>query len=164
MSAARGKNIVHKKIEEIYDRHFDMVYRISLSYLKNTADAEDAAADVFARLLCKEVVFQNIEHEKARLIRTTVNVCKDRLKHWWNRRAALHEQARQTSSTEYQDNEVWMAIIELPPQYKDVIYLYYYEGYTTHELAGILKKPHSTVRSQLREARERLKEVLGDEE
>lgn len=155
------------RIEEIYKRHFGMVYRISLSYLKNPADAEDAAAEVFARLLRKSPVFQNAEHEKAWLIRTAVNVCKDSLRHWWSRRAPLGdggELPEQAGASELPGNEVWQAIIALPARYKDVIYLYYYEGYSSREVAQILQKPHSTVRGQLREARERLKGVLQDEE
>jgi len=160
---ANSNGAVQTRIEEIYKRHFDMVYRISFSYLKNTADAEDAAADVFARLLRKNVSFQNAEHEKAWLIRTTVNICKDRLRHWWNRRADISERPDSTGPVDSRSDEVWQAVIELPPRYKDVIYLYYYEGYTSREVAEILKRPHSSVRSQLREARERLKGVLQNE-
>lgn len=164
MAAETCNGADQNRMEEIYARHVDMVYRISLSYLKNTADAEDATADVFARLLSKEIAFQNAEHEKAWLIRTAVNICKDRLKHWWNRRSDIHELPDPAGSAELQDNKVWQAIIELPPHYKEVIYLYYYEGYTSREVAEILKRSHSTVRGQLRQARARLKGVLQDEE
>ena len=161
---ATGHDAEQSKMEEIYARHFDMVYRISLSYLKNPADAEDATADVFARLLRKKPDFDSSEHEKAWLIRTAVNICKDRLGHWWNRRTNLSERPDSTGPVDSQIDEVWQAVVELPPRYKDVIYLYYYEGYTSQEVAEILKRPHSTVRSQLREARKRLKGVLQDEE
>ena len=142
-SSGATRERMRDRMEEIYKRHFDMVYRISFSYLKNPADAEDAVSEVFARLLRKEPVFADAEHEKAWLIRIAVNVCKDSLRHWWSRRATLGDGG---------------------PRYKDVIYLYYYEGYSSREVAQILKRPHSTVRGQLREARERLKGVLEDEE
>lgn len=161
---ATGYDAEQRRMEEIYARHFDMVYRISLSYLKNPADAEDATADVFARLLRKKPEFHSSEHEKAWLIRTAVNICKDRLRHWWNRRADLSERPDPTGQADAQPDEVWQAVMELPPRCKDVIYLYYCEGYTSREVAEILKRPHSTVRSQLREARERLKGVLQNEE
>jgi len=73
---ARGKAESLKNIEEIYRRHFSMVYRISFSYLKNPSDTEDAAADVFAKLMQKNIAFHNAEHLKAWLIRTTINTCK----------------------------------------------------------------------------------------
>ncbi len=161
--AAAGKDSEQNRMEEIYARHVDMVYRISLSYLKNPADAEDATADVFARLLRKNPEFHDAEHEKAWLIRTAINICKDRLRHWWNRRADISERPDSTGPVDSRSDEVWQAVIELPPRYKDVIYLYYYEGYTSREVAEILKRPHSSVRSQLREARERLKGVLQNE-
>ena len=152
------------RAEEIYKRHFDMVYRISFSYLKNPADAEDAVSEVFARLLRKNPAFASMEHEKAWLIRTTVNVCKDSLRHWWNRRAPLGDGGEPADPAPFAPDETLQAVLELPPRYKDVIYLYYYEGYSSREVAQILQKPHSTVRGQLREARERLKGVLQDEE
>ena len=71
--SASGKGESLKNIEEIYRRHFDMVYRVSFSYLKNTSDTEDAVSDVFAKLMQKSIIFQNAEHEKAWLIRITIN-------------------------------------------------------------------------------------------
>ncbi len=161
---ANSNGAVQTRIEEIYKRHFDMVYRISFSYLKNPADAEDATADVFARLLRKNMTFQNADHEKAWLIRTTVNICKDSLRHWWSRRAPIDDGVEPADASSFEPDETLQAVMELPTRYKDVIYLYYYEGYTSREVADILKKPHSTVRGHLREARERLKGVLQDEE
>lgn len=153
------------RVEDIYERHFPMVYRVSFSYLKNRADAEDAASEVFARLLGKQPAFANAEHEKAWLIRVTVNVCKDSLRSWQRRRAYMDYgvDAELPGVPSFEMDETLQALLELPPRYKDVLYLYYYEGYTTREIAQILNKPHSTVRGQLREAREKLKGVLQDE-
>ena len=151
------------RVEDIYERHFPMVYRVSFSYLKNRADAEDAASEVFARLLGKQPAFANAEHEKAWLIRVTVNVCKDSLRRWQRRRAQTDYGADLPDSAAFEIGETLQALLDLPPRYKDVLYLYYYEGYTTREIAQILNKPHSTVRGQLREAREKLKGVLQDE-
>lgn len=161
---ACGEGASLQNIEEIYRRHFDMVYRISFSYLKNPSDTEDAAADVFAKLMKKSVTFQNAEHEKAWLIRTTINTCKDYLNHWWRSRADIDEYENLQSDDPFHIDETLKAVMELPTRYKDVIYLYYYEGYTSEEVAGILRKPHSTIRSHLREARNLLKGVLENEE
>ena len=151
-------------IEEIYRRHFDMVYRVSFSYLKSSADAEDAAADVFAKLMQKNIAFQNAEHEKAWLLRTTVNTCKNRLSHWWRARADISDYENLQTDDPFYVDETLKAVMELPARYKDVIYLYYYEGYTSEEAAVILKRPHSTVRGHLREARKLLRGVLENEE
>ena len=161
---ARGKVASSQSIEEIYGRHFDMVYRIGFTYLKNTSDTEDAAADVFVKLMKKGVEFQNAEHEKAWLIRTTINTCKDSLKHWWRSRVDIDDCVNLQSEDPYHIDETLKTVMELPVHYKDVIYLFYYEGYTSEEVAGILGKPHSTIRSHLREARELLKGIIEYEE
>ena len=160
---ARGNETSPLNIEEIYRRHFDMVYRVSFSYLKNPPDTEDVTADVFAKLMQKSVVFQNAEHEKAWLIRTTINTCKDYLSHWWRNRANIDDYENLQSDDLFHVDETLQAVMELPDRYKDVIYLYYYEGYTSEEIAGILRKPHSTIRNHLSEARIKLRGVLEDE-
>ena len=141
-----------------------MVYRISFSYLKNHADTEDAAADVFVKLMQKSVSFETSDHEKAWLIRTAINTCKDILKHWWRRRADIDDYKNLPDNEQFHIDETLKAVMELPARYKDVIYLYYYEGYTTEEVAGLLRKPHSTIRNHLSEARKLLRGVLGNEE
>jgi RNA polymerase sigma-70 factor (ECF subfamily) len=132
--------------------------------LKNTADTEDATSDVFVKLMRKGAIFQNAEHEKAWLIRTAINTCKDHLGHWWRRRADIDDYEDLQADDPFHIDETLKAVMELPVRYKDVVYLYYYEGYTSEEIAGILKKPQSTVRGHLREARNLLKGVLENEE
>jgi RNA polymerase sigma-70 factor (ECF subfamily) len=161
---ARDKGASPPNIEELYKRHFDMVYRVSFSYLKNPSDTEDITADVFAKLIQKSVTFHNAEHEKAWLIRTTINACKDYLNHWWHDRANIDDYENLHSEDPFHIDETLKFVMELPVRYKDVIYLYYYEGYTSEEIAKILMKPHSTIRNHLREARNLLRGVLENEE
>ena len=148
----RSENTSTRIVEESYRRHFDMVYRISFSYLKHPSDTEDAAADVFAKLMRKNVSFQSAEHEKAWLIRATINTCKDYLRRRRRSCADISDYEILQSDDPYHIDETLKAVMNLPARYKDVIYLYYYEGYTSEEVAGILRKPHSTVRNHLREA------------
>jgi len=148
--------------EDVYIRRFDMVYRVCFSYMKNASEAEDAVADVFAKLLKKGIVFESEAHEKAWLLRTAINQCKDGLKHWWRKRVDISDY-QNLESNPLQENHVLELVLGLPKRHKDVIYLYYYEGYGTAEIAEILQKPHSTVRNHMREARHLLKEVLEDE-
>ena len=162
--SARGKDQRSTQFEEIYHRHFAMVYRVCMSYLKNRDDAEDAAADVFLRLWRSGKTFQNEEHEKAWLLRVTVNRCLDHLKKRDNRHERIDDHVLMQSGDPYAGDETLAAILELPERYKAVIYMYYYEGYTSKEIAEILRKPASTIRSYLQEARQYLKGVLTDEE
>ena len=130
--------------------------------MKNSEDAADAVQETFIRLIRKAPAFENTEHEKAWLIRTAANICKDELKHWWRKHDDL-DNYRETESTEKTEiDEVFIAVMDLPDKYKTVVYLYYYQGYTSVEIADILGKPKSTIRNYLHEARKLLKERLGD--
>jgi RNA polymerase sigma-70 factor (ECF subfamily) len=159
-----GKERSALTFEEVYERRFLMVYRVCFSYMKNVADAEDAVSHVFEKLLKKGVVFKDYEHEKAWLLRTAINQCKDYLKN--SRRSFVN--IDDYKNLEYLEifpiDELLKTVMELPEKYKDVIYLYYYEGYKTAEVAKILKKPESTIRGHMREARILLKGVLENEE
>ena len=160
----RSKNNPTSTSEEVYERRFDMVYRVCFSYMKNTADTEDTVSQVFEKLLAKGMTFKDIEHEKAWLLRTAINQCYDNLKSWRRKVENIDDYESLQTENAFPDNDVLKAVLELPERYKDVIYLYYYEGYSTAEVAQILKKPQSTVRSHMREARILLKGVLEDEE
>jgi len=130
--------------------------------MKTASEAEDVTAEVFAKLLQQRIVFENDEHEKAWLLRTAINQCKDTLKHWWRKRSDINDY-QHLESNSLQDNHVLEIVLGLPKKYKDVTYLYYYEGYSTAEIAEILQKPHSTIRNHMSEARNLLREVLEHE-
>ncbi|MBR5683418.1 MAG: RNA polymerase sigma factor [Ruminococcus sp.] len=151
-----------KEIEELYERHSKTVYRVCYAYMKNPADTEDAVQETFYRLINKGPWFKSAEHEKAWLIRTAANICKDELKHWRRKCEDIDEHTELRTGDSIETDEVLEAVMELPDKYKTVIYLYYYEGYNSAEIAEILKKPGSTVRNHLHEARGLLKERLGE--
>jgi len=157
------KDAVSQSIEEIYARNVNMIYQVSFSYMKNKADNEDIVEDVFVNLLKTKIVFENAEHEKAWLLRTTINLCKNSLKHWRRRNANIEDYENSPSENPFKPNETFRAVMELPDKYKEVIYLHYYEGYTSAEIAQMLKRNHSTIRNHLQEARKILKEVLENE-
>ena len=151
-----------KEIAEIYSRHSKTVYRVCFAYMKNPADTEDAVQDTFFRLIKSGPAFESEEHEKAWLIRTAANICKNTLKHWWRKRESIDDHYDLAVSDHIETDDVLKAVMELPEKYKTVVYLYYYEGYPSKTIADILKKPQSTIRNYLREARAILKERLGE--
>jgi len=153
-----------QNIGEIYERTVSMIYRVVFSYMKNAPDTDDIVSEVFLRLLKTKICFQNTEHEKAWLLRTAINLCKDNLKHWRRKNENIDDYENLESKNPFEIDETLKIVMNLPERYKDAIYLYYYEGYSTEEIARILKKPHSTVRNHLHEARKLLKEVLENEE
>ncbi|MCL1793908.1 MAG: sigma-70 family RNA polymerase sigma factor [Oscillospiraceae bacterium] len=152
-----------QKIEEIYGRHADMVFSVSFSYLKNTEDAKDVVSEIFLKLLQKRIRFNDAEHEKAWLLRATINKCKDFLKDWRRKNENIDDHEYLESGDPFQTDETYELVLKLPDRYKAVIYLHYYEGYKTEEIGRMLKKPQSTVLSQLREARKLLKGALENE-
>jgi RNA polymerase sigma-70 factor (ECF subfamily) len=165
--AARGdedeKSKVSQNIEELYERHYDMIFRVSFSYLKNTEDTKDIVSEIFLKLLQNKINFKDAEHEKAYLLRMTINLCKNYLKHWRRKNENIDDYANLEGENPFQEDETLKIILELPEKYKYVIHLYYYEGYTSEEIAKLLKKPHSTIRYHLQEARKLLKGVLENE-
>ena len=150
-----------REIMEAYDRHVDTVYRICFSFMKNTADTEDMVQETFLRLLMHGKKFQSVNHEKAWLIVTASNLCKDALKKWWRRNESIDDCEKDLQTPPLQINETLEAILELPEDFKTVVYMYYYEGYSTKEIASFLRCPAATVRSRLSRARQQLKSKLG---
>ena len=150
-----------KEIAEIYNRQVDTVYRICYSFMKNIPDTEDMVQETFLRLLSSGVIFQSESHEKAWLIVTASNLCKDTLKKWWRKTEDISDPSLSLQQPPFEINSVLEAILELPKDQKTAVYMYYYEGYSTADIARYLGCPHATVRSRLSRARKTLKLQLG---
>jgi RNA polymerase sigma factor (sigma-70 family) len=148
---------------EIVEKHGAVIYRICRLHLKNTADVEDVFQTVFLKLIEKQPYFRDEDHERAWLIKVAVNKCKDYLKSYWNKNKVSIEDYDGTKE-ESDLSEVYEAVSNLEPHYKIVIYMYYYEGYSTSEMSKILKVKEATIRTRLKRAREHLKiQLKGDE-
>ena len=141
----------------------DTVRRLCMIYLKNYADTEDVFQNVFIKYVLSPVSFKNTEHEKAWIIRVTVNECKDILKSAFRRKNVPLEQLKELmSEMPNRDSDVIEAVRALPQKYKEVVYLYYYEGYSAEEIGKMIHKRVNTVYTHLARARSALKERLGD--
>ncbi len=150
-----------KDIEDIYRRYVDMLYRVAYSFMKNSADAEDMVQETFIRLLRSGTSFASEQHEKAWLIVTVSNLCKSALRSPWQRRTGLDDMAEPPASADATPDETLEAVLALPEDYKLPVYLFYYEGYPTAEIARLLGVAPATVRSRLNRARKKLKLTLG---
>ena len=147
----------------IYNMHVNTVYRVALTILNNVPEAEDATQTAFLKLMSSETPFENDEHIKAWLIVTTQNVCRNMLKNWWRaKRVDMETIAERPGPDEPVGSEVWSAVSNLDKKYRILVYLHYYEGYKTEEIAGMLGINHATVRTRLRTARQKLKLILED--
>ena len=150
-----------KEIVEIYERHIKTIYRVCFTYMKNPVDTEDAVQETFYKLIKYSAAFESGEHEKAWLIRTASNICKNTLRHWWQKREDYDNYDNLQVGEGFQIDYTFEVVMGLPDKYKTVVYLYYYEGYNSVDISNILKKPQSTIRNYLHEARGILKERLG---
>lgn len=143
------------------DFYGDTVRRICMIHLKNMADTEDIFQTVFLKYVLHTAPFDSPEHEKAWIIRVTVNACKDLLKSFFHTRTVPLDALTETSQEIPEDySEVLEAVLALPEKYKDPIYLHYYEGYTAEEIGRILHKNTNTVYTLLTRARQMLKTRL----
>ncbi len=152
-----------EELAGLYRRRFKMVYQICLVLMKNVPDAEDAAQTVFRKALERAEPFRDPEHEKAWLIVTARNECKNQLKHWWRTRRAGEEALESLAWEQPEDRAVWDQVAALPKPQRLVLYLHYYQGYATGEIADMLAENPSTVRSRLAQARRKLKLKLEEE-
>lgn len=147
-------------ISALVETYSDMVLRIAVTYLRNRADAQDVCQDVFLKICRQQKSFTSADHEKAWIIRVTVNACKDVLRSPWRR--WFTSAADAVLSIEDEANREVVSIVqELPAKYRIVIYLYYFEGYSTSEVAKLLGRKDNTVRTQLKRARELLRTKLA---
>ncbi|MBO5424874.1 MAG: sigma-70 family RNA polymerase sigma factor [Lachnospiraceae bacterium] len=149
------------ELKDIFERQHKRVYRIAMLMLNNVSDAEDAVQNVFLKYIEKGSSFEDIEHEKAWFITVTRNYCKDQLKNFWKRNVDMGDIPEQIQEEE-QDNELLEHIMKLPDKYKEVIYLFYYEDYSIKDMSKILDRKESTIQTQLKTARDKLKKVIQE--
>ena len=144
----------------MYQEHCQTVYRVAFTYMKNSYDAEDAVQETFARLIRSGERFRSREKEKAWLIVTVSNVCKDMLRRHYRSDRAL-EDYQYLAAPPHEIDETMEAILRLPEKYKTAVYLFYYEGYAAREIARMLGEKPNTVSSRIGRARLLLKTMLG---
>lgn len=144
---------------KIVDLYADMIYRIAYQNLFHASDAQDVVQDVFLKLLKHQnQCFQDEEHLKAWLIKATVNQCLDYRRSFFRRRVVPLGDI--DIPYEPQEHAVMEELYQLPKDYRNILYLYYYEEYTIKEIAQILGKKQNTVNSKLTRGRKRLKKLM----
>ena len=151
-----------QEVTSAIETYADLVLRLCGVYLKNDADAEDIFQNVFLKYALRNQVFESPQHEKAWIIRVTVNACKDLLKSFFrSKTVSLGELPSYLPEMNPERYAVMSAVWALPKQYREVIYLHYYEGYTAPEIANLLGRNPNTVYTHLSRAKAMLKESLG---
>lgn len=146
--------------ESVIRQYSGLVYRLAYARAGNRQDADEIYQEVFFRYLKKHPVLENETHAKAWFIRVTVNCANSLWRSPWKRYAELTENDLILESRETID--LSHALKKLPPSYREVIHLFYYEDLSTDEISRILKRKKSTVRAQLTRARQLLKKLLKE--
>ncbi|MFK7724298.1 RNA polymerase sigma factor [Pilosibacter sp. HC1M1C21] len=150
------------RAEMILTRFGDSILRYAYTYLHNMSDAEEVLQDTLMQFLKTAPEFESENHEKAWLLRVAANLSKNRIR--YNKLRETDELNDELVAEEREDlSFVWEAVKSLPVKYREVIHLFYHEGYQTAQIAKVLGRNESTVRSDLRRGREKLKEVLKGE-
>lgn len=148
--------------ERAVELYADMIRRICFMHLKKYEDVEDAFQEVFLKYILHEENFESHAHEKAWLIRVAVNVCRDMMRSPFRRRvSSLDDLDFEPFYIQEEEGELLRCISGMPQKYRDVLYLFYYEGYTAVEIAAIMHRKENTIYTWLGRARKILKEKLG---
>lgn len=151
---------MEQEFTKVYERYVDGIFRLCFSFMKNQMDAEDVVQETFLKYFYSHKEFESPDHLKAWLIVTASNHCKDLLKQWWRKRKNLDDYEEAAGGEMVVADEMMELVMSLPEKYKTAVYLYYYEGYDSREIASLLHKPDSTIRTYLQKARKILKQEL----
>lgn len=160
MSQSFGTN---DPVSAAIEKYADMVRRICFLYLRNHADVEDVFQDVFLSFFLHFDSLENEEHQKAWLCRVTFNKCKDLCKSFWRKKVVSLE-GMEIPYDSPEQGELMNAVLALPSDQKEVVYLHYYEGRSVPEIAEIMQRNANTVYSILHRAKAQLKQKVGDVE
>ena len=148
-----------RQVEQMLNAYGDSILR--LAYLHNIADAEDILQDTMIAYIQDKPRLLNQKHEKAWLLRVAANKSKNKIE--YNRIRQTDELEEQLSQERRDDlSYVWDAVKQLPEKYREAIHLFYYEGYSTKEIARILCRKEGSVRSDLSRGRQMLREILEE--
>lgn len=155
------------KFNEKYDKYYKSVYRTAYQYLFSAEAAEDALQEAFVKLLTHKKPFNEEEHEKAWLLRVTVNICKNIIKSKSYHHLELKENIEESEADfeERSNSKIDVAneLKCLTPEQRCAVFLFYFEDYTTKEISKVMKMNENTVKSHLRRGRERLRICIQKE-
>ncbi len=161
ISVSVSKEEVNRQAERMLTEYGNSILRLAYTYLHNYSDAEEVVQDTLIQFLRTTPQLTGTEHEKAWLLHVAANLSKNRIA--YNKVRAADELSETLAAEEREDlSFVWDAVKQLPQVYRETIHLYYEEGYATAEIARILGRKESTVRSDLRRARAQLKDMLKE--
>lgn len=151
-----------KELEEIVLTSTNSLYHISKSILKNDADCEDAVQEAIAIAFAKLHTLKKEQYAKTWLTRIVINECYHILRKR-ERYTVFPDNGEEAESRMEDYSELYQALFLLKKEYRLAIVLYYLEGYSVKEIAGIMHTGAGTVKSRLSRGREKLRSILEEE-
>lgn len=154
---------MRRSVQELFEKYQDNLYIIAFNVCKNAEDAKDVVQDTFIQYYSAKKEFDDEQHIRAWLIRVAVNKAKNMNNTFWRRNKMSLEDYMETLAFETPESEeLFETVMHLPEKYRIVVHLFYYEDYSVHEIADILKLSESNVKVRLSRGRSLLKEKLQE--
>lgn len=141
-------------INRVIKEHGDMIFRLALHYVRDRDDAEDVVQEVLLAYLLN--VPDDLRAEKAWIIRVTINKSLNLIKKR-NKYVKTDVQDMKEIASTFDDNEVLSQVRRLNEFDREIVYLKYYEGYTSDEIGKMVHKSGSYIRKRLMKIKETLK-------
>lgn len=163
VESASDESIVAERVlaEKIMDDYGDTILRVAYSYLHNMSDSEDILQETLIQVIKTKPQFESESHKKAWLIRVASNLSKNKID--YNKLRDTDELNEELVANDREDLAfVWDAVKQLPERFREVIHLFYQEGYSTRDISEIIGRNESTVRSDLKRGRDQLKMILKE--
>ena len=149
------------KIEELVNTYSKMIYQIAYQNCFNKSNAEDITQEVIIKLWKNIEKFKTEEHLKSWIIRVTINMSIDNNRYYKNKKETQLEE-----NDDYYFEKEYHGLLEelkkLKPIKRNIIYLYYYQGYKINEISKILNINANTVNTNLARAKKELKNILEE--
>ena len=153
----QAEETLARRLVETYS---DQLLRLAYSILNSRPDAQDICQEVLLKRLAYQGTFEGPEHERAWLVRVTVNACRSLRRSPWRHRVVGLDTVAQQPVFQPEPGGLLEEVQRLPAKYREVLVLYYYMGYDTKEIAALLGVRPDTVRARMSRARMKLKLVL----
>ena len=148
--------------QAVVDKYASLVYKLAFARTRRRDAADDIFQEVFLRYVAKGPDFESEEHARAWFCRVTVNCANSYWRNPFRRRSEPLEAAEHLPAPETAESGLDACLERLSPELRTAVHLYYYEGYTTPEIAGMLGKSESAVRTRLMRARRLLRDYLEE--
>lgn len=150
-----------ERLEKCMSDYGPAVLGLARRMLRDRYAAEDVFQSTFIKAYCRALPFRDGGHARAWLLRVAANECLSLLRSPWRLRVTLGREEAPGRSESAGRQCLQEDLMRLPVRYRQTVWLYYWAGYDTNEIAAIEGVPPATARTRLARAREQLRGMIG---